>query len=42
VTVQVQVPTNLNAAQKEALQAFDDALNNRPAKGGKKKKGIFG
>jgi molecular chaperone DnaJ len=42
VTVQVQVPTNLNAAQKEALQAFDDALNNRPAKGSKKKKGIFG
>ena len=38
VTVQVQVPTNLNSAQKDALRAFDDAMQGRASGKGKKKK----
>ncbi len=37
VTVQVQVPTNLNNAQKDALRAFDDAMHGKVPKGKKKK-----
>ncbi len=38
VTLVVQVPTNLNAAAKEALEEFDAACGNRPAKPGTEKK----
>lgn len=42
VTVQVEVPTAMNAAQKEALQAFDDAMKGKSPRGEtKKKKGLF-
>lgn len=41
VTIQVQVPTNLTPAQREALLAYDEAMGNRPAKEGKKKKKFF-
>ena len=37
VTVQVQVPTNLTNAQKDALRAFDDAMHGRETKSKKKK-----
>ena len=46
VTFVVQVPTNLNKEQKEALQAFDDAMTGNPShkdaseKGGKKKRSL--
>ncbi len=40
VTIQVQIPTNLTNAQKDALRAFDDVMNGRePSK--PKKRGIF-
>lgn len=43
VTLTVTVPTHMNAEQKDALRAFDDAMNGRPSGGesggkGKKKK----
>ncbi len=50
VTLVVQVPTSLNREQREALQAFDDAMNGRThepsgekekEKEGKKRKGIL-
>lgn len=40
VTVQVDVPTNLTAAQREALQNFEDAMEGK-APNKKKKKGFF-
>ena len=39
VTVNVQVPTNLNAAQKEALRQFEAAMSGQSYEG---KKGFFG
>lgn len=43
VTLVVQVPTSLNAEQKEALRKFDEAMGGSGAsKDGKKKKNIFG
>lgn len=39
VTVNVQVPTSLTSAQKDALRAFDDAMQGRAAK--EKKKRLF-
>ncbi len=41
VTLIVKVPEKLNDAQKEALRAFDDAMNGITPDGGKKKKGLF-
>ena len=43
VTLVVQVPTNLNAEAKEALERFDAACGNRPpvSEGGEKKKKSF-
>ena len=41
VTIQVQVPTNLTPAQRDALVAYDEAMGNRPTKEGKKKKKFF-
>ncbi len=42
VTVRVEVPRNLNAEQKEALRAFDAAMEGKPAaKESKKKKKLF-
>lgn len=38
VTVNVQVPTNMNSAQKEALRQFDAAMSGEPHEG---KKGFF-
>ncbi len=38
VTLIIQTPTKLNAAAKEALQAFDEACGNIPASGEKEKK----
>ncbi|MGM9538268.1 MAG: molecular chaperone DnaJ [Candidatus Onthomonas sp.] len=42
VTVNVQVPTNLNAAQKEALRAFDEAMSGRVSAEGDKEPFFFG
>lgn len=41
VTVKVEVPRNLNSAQKEALKSFDAAMKGQENKGKKKKKGLF-
>lgn len=43
VTLVVQVPERLNEEQKEALRAFDDAMNGRHPEGEekKKRKGLF-
>jgi molecular chaperone DnaJ len=41
VTVNVQVPTSLTTAQKEALKAFDDAMQGKEPAGGKKKHKLF-
>ncbi len=38
VTVTVQVPTNLTSAQKDALRAFDDAMQGKSSGKAKKKK----
>lgn len=37
VTVNIQVPSNLTSAQKDALRAFDDAMQGRAPKSKKKK-----
>lgn len=49
VTLVVQVPTKMNAEQKELLKQFDEAMYGKPeeraggeADGGEKKKGMFG
>ena len=42
VTVNVQVPTNLNASQKEALRAFDEAMAGKANTEGEKEPFFFG
>lgn len=42
VTVNVQVPTNLNSSQKEALRAFDEAMAGRANAEGEKEPFFFG
>ena len=43
VTLVVKVPEKMNETQKEALRAFDEAMNGgNPSSEGKKKKGLFG
>ena len=39
VTLVVQVPTSLNKEQREALQAFDDAMNGKKPEGEKSTSG---
>ncbi len=41
VTLVVSVPERMNEAQKEALRAFDDAMNGKPHEGRGKKKSLF-
>lgn len=41
VAVNVQVPTNLNSAQKEALRAFDDTMTGRSSGGDNEKESFF-
>ncbi|MDE6259541.1 MAG: molecular chaperone DnaJ [Oscillospiraceae bacterium] len=41
VTVQVQVPTSLNSQQREALQAFAEAMGEAPASGSSPVKDFF-
>ena len=42
VTVKVQIPTNLNREQKEALRAFDEAMTGRSSSEEEKENFFFG